>query len=48
MSYRLTNKFNRNEATQNDLNTSNRGYHRYYDSKSKNFFPFFIFCGIIK
>ena len=41
MIYRLTNKFNRNDVIQNDLNTSNRENHRYYESKStkkdKNF-----------
>ena len=34
MSYRLNNKISKNENLQNDLNISNRGNHRYYESKS--------------
>ena len=34
LSYRLTNKFNKNDLIQNELNSSNRFNHRYYESKS--------------
>ena len=34
LSYRLTNKFNKNDLIRNELNSSNRFNHRYYESKS--------------
>ena len=34
LSYRLTNKLSKNDVGQNELNTSNRENHRYFESKS--------------